>query len=215
INIWLDPWIPRVTRKRLLEEVVLTKVSELLDPTIGQSDRTLIIDIFWEQDAKNILAWHLIGRKLWKLNCQPKVKHFMWRLACNSLPVLHNINRRGMKNDTLWPVCARLDEDMGHHFKCKFVKSCWREMNLEEIRLHQLHDLPTAKEVAMHILLQEEVKRVQVVGLLWAWWDARNKVNAEEQQCYRIRRACVRCTLKNIQRGPREHVGADATGRQT
>ena len=36
--------------------------------------------------------WH----KLWKLSCPPKVKHFMWRLARNSLALKMNIQRRGM-----------------------------------------------------------------------------------------------------------------------
>jgi hypothetical protein len=38
-----------------------------------------------------------------------------------------------MKEDTLCPMCHRLDEDVGHlFFKCKEVKECWRGLNLEE-----------------------------------------------------------------------------------
>ena len=54
--------------------------------------------------------------KIWKLPCQPKVRHFLWRLARNSLALKMNIQRRGVKLDTRCPVCHRLDEDGGHCF---------------------------------------------------------------------------------------------------
>ena len=34
----------------------MTKVSELIDPSTDEWDSALVKDIFWEQDAKNILA---------------------------------------------------------------------------------------------------------------------------------------------------------------
>jgi hypothetical protein len=75
-------------------------------------------------------------QKIWKLQCPPKVKHFFWRFTHNSLPVRRNISRRGMEIDTRCPVCWRLDENGGHCFlKCKYVKQCWRTLNLEEERI--------------------------------------------------------------------------------
>jgi hypothetical protein len=55
-------------------------------------------------------------KKIWKLSCQPKVKHFLWRFTHNSLPLRKNISRRGMDIDTRCPVCWRLDEDGGTVF---------------------------------------------------------------------------------------------------
>ena len=126
-----------------------TKVSELINPYSGSWDEDLIRDIFWEEDAKNILAipikhgredtlaWHFDERglfsvksvyhvledekervttrqrgqsslapmgeqgvhwqKLWKLKCPPKVKHFLWRLGHDSLPLRMNIMRYNEK----------------------------------------------------------------------------------------------------------------------
>jgi len=59
VNIWTDPWIPHgVTRRPCTPrgQTILNKVSELIDPTFGDWDRTLITEIFWEADAKNILS---------------------------------------------------------------------------------------------------------------------------------------------------------------
>jgi len=64
-----------------------------------------------------------------------------------------------MEVDTRCPVCWRLDEDGGHCFlKCKYVKECWRALNLEDIRM-DLCGLSSAKQVVGHILkLNEERK---------------------------------------------------------
>ena len=75
-------------------------------------------------------------QKIWQLKLQNKVKMFAWRMAHNSLPVRRNIARKGVKIDTVCPMCNCLDEDCGHlFFKCKRVKQCWRQMNLENIRV--------------------------------------------------------------------------------
>ena len=90
-------------------------------------------------------------KRIWKLNCPPKMRHFFWRFTHNSLPLRQNIARRGMEIDTRCPVCGRLDEDGGHCFlKCKYVRECWRALNLEDVRL-KLCELPSAK--SRHIFL--------------------------------------------------------------
>ena len=110
-----------------------------------------------------------------------KIRHFFWRFSHNSLPLRMNIARRGMVIDTRCPICWRLDEDGGHCFlKCKYVKACWRAMNLEDVRL-KLCSLSRATQVAECILSQKEEKKLTIIGLLWSWWDARNKANAGEK----------------------------------
>ncbi|EAZ04413.1 hypothetical protein OsI_26557 [Oryza sativa Indica Group] len=99
-----------------------------------QRDRQAIRQIGESSSGKTSSA-ALQWEKLWRLNHLPKVKHFLWRLAHNSLPLRQNISKRGMEIDTRCPVCLRLDENGGHcFFKCKFVKPCWRMLNFEHIR---------------------------------------------------------------------------------
>lgn len=54
-----------------------------------------------------------VWKKLWKLACSGKIKHFLWRLCHNSLAVRTSLIRRGMELDTRCKVCYRLDEDGG------------------------------------------------------------------------------------------------------
>jgi hypothetical protein len=86
-----------------------------------------------------------------------------------------------MEIDTRCPLCWRLDEDGGHCFlKCKFVKECWRTLNLEDERIG-LAGLPSARQVSAHILSLSEEKKLLIVAFLWSWWDARNKANVGDQ----------------------------------
>ena len=90
-----------------------------------------------------------------------------------------------MDIDTRCPVCWGLDEDGRHCFlKCKFVKQCWRALNLEDARqVLGLGGPSSAKQITEHVLsMPEEKKLLIIIGLLWAWWDARNKANARNQR---------------------------------
>ena len=79
INIWLDPWIPDgVTRRPITPrgQTLMTRVSELINPTTGNWDRQLIEEVFWEEDwgrilgipikagMDDLLAWHYDGVRL-------------------------------------------------------------------------------------------------------------------------------------------------------
>jgi len=58
VKIWEDNWLPKgSTRKPATprRSCLLTKVSELIDPLTGEWDEQLIRDIFWPQDADEIL----------------------------------------------------------------------------------------------------------------------------------------------------------------
>lgn len=119
--------------------------------------------------------------KIWKMGMPNKVKMFVWRLVHNSLAVRRNLRRRGMKEDTLCPMCCRLDEDPVHlFFKCKKVKECWRGLNLEEYR-DILVSCQSGKEVMQKIWSFPPEKQLWTVVLLWRWWSVRNKVNAGER----------------------------------
>jgi hypothetical protein len=120
--------------------------------------------------------------KIWDMEVPNKVKMFMWRLVHNSLAVRRNLIRRGMKEDTLCPMCHRLDEDAGHlFFKCKEVKECWRGLILEEHR-QILAACHSSRDMMQKIWSFSSHIQLQIVVLLWRWWSARNKVNAEEKR---------------------------------
>ena len=151
--------------------------------------------------------------RLWKIDCMPKVKQFLWRLAHNSLPLRMNISRRGMKIDTRCPICWRQDEDGGHCFlKCKWVKICWQQLGLEDVRLHLL-TLSSAKEVVGHILQMNQTKQQLTISLLWVWWLSRNKANVGERMLS-VNEVVSRTSVSAVEiyKDSQDHVNTRGTG---
>lgn len=123
-------------------------------------------------------TWHSI----WKLNCPPKVQHFLWRFAHNSHPMRMNIERRGVVLDTRCSVCGRLFEDGGHLFlRCEEVKKVWRATHLENER-QSLLVCHSPLEVLEYIFSQTERTKLLVVALLWKWSNERNRVRHGEKR---------------------------------
>lgn len=64
LNICSDPWLPRDMSRRLITPkgaCLLREVAELIDPHTGSWDAQLVKDIFWEEDARIILALPVHG----------------------------------------------------------------------------------------------------------------------------------------------------------
>lgn len=119
-------------------------------------------------------------KKIWDCKVANKVKLFLWRFAHNSLALRCNLSRMGVKFDTICPVCKRLDENSCHlFFNCKGVNNYWQMLNLEEERV-LLGKCRSGQEVLNKIWDFVEEKRLKVITLLWKWWSAENKINAEE-----------------------------------
>jgi hypothetical protein len=96
INIWRDQWLPKeedlkpVTRQG---NILLSRVSELIDPSTGTWDAQLISQTFCDEDAavilaiplvddaEDFLAWHLDSRGIftvklaYKLHVKLLMKH--------------------------------------------------------------------------------------------------------------------------------------------
>lgn len=111
-----------------------------------------------------------------------RLKHFMWRLAHNSLALRSNLSRRGMKIDPRCPLCNYAWEDGGHLFlRCKHVKAVWRCAGLEDLRV-ELTNCHDAKEVVSTILSKDNEVQVKASFLLNNVWHERNSVREGNQR---------------------------------
>uniref|UniRef100_A0A8I7B954 Reverse transcriptase domain-containing protein n=1 Tax=Hordeum vulgare subsp. vulgare TaxID=112509 RepID=A0A8I7B954_HORVV len=118
---------------------------------------------------------------IWDAPCPLKIQQFLWRTAHNSLPVRRNLVKKGMKVDTICPVCHRFDEDGAHMLlKCKLVKKLWRELQLEEQRATWAN-FDDPRQLVESILQLQGPKLLMAISLCWNWWCTRNKINAEKK----------------------------------
>jgi hypothetical protein len=105
------------------------------------------------QGSNSLSIKHEVFKQIWKVQCPPKVHHFLWRLAHNSHPLYMNIARRGVDLDTRCEVCNKYFEDGGHLFlKCKYAKQRWRALMLEDVCL-KLLPCCSSLEILQEVLL--------------------------------------------------------------
>jgi hypothetical protein len=133
------------------------------------------------QMSEGVTVKNEVFKKIWQVQCPPKVHHFLWRLAHNSHPLHMNIARRGVDLDTRCAVCHKYFEDGGHLFlTCKFAKQRWRILMLEDVRL-KLLPCRSAIEVLEEILELPADEKLLSIAFLWNWWSERNRGNHGEQ----------------------------------
>ena len=64
---------------------------------------------------------------IWNLKGLGRLRHFLWRLAHNSLALCSNLNLRGVKVMDRCFLCGHVGEDGSHlFFRCNQVKEVWR-----------------------------------------------------------------------------------------
>lgn len=92
IDIWRDPWVPTSPDRKVMTprgNIVITKVSELIDPQLGQWDEDLVRSLFTHVDAARIfniplslngfddfVAWHYNRNKMFSVR---SAYHVEWR----------------------------------------------------------------------------------------------------------------------------------------
>lgn len=98
----------------------------------------------------------VMWRNVWSFPIPNRLKHFMWRLAHNTLAVRGNLAHREMKICTKCVVCNRDHEDGGHLlFKCKSAKAVWCMADVGSVR-SQLVNHRSAREVVISIMASWE-----------------------------------------------------------
>lgn len=67
----------------------------------------------------------------WKLQCSPKLQHFVWQIISGSLPVTKNLRFRGIKCDLQCHICGAEEESINHVlFECPIARQTWALSNI-------------------------------------------------------------------------------------
>ena len=62
----------------------------------------------------------------WKLQCSPKLKHFVWQIINGCLPVYVNLHSRGIKCGIQCQMCGAEEESINHvFFECPLALQIW------------------------------------------------------------------------------------------
>lgn len=135
-------------------------------------------------------------KRIWKLPCPGKIRHFVWRIAHNTLATKDILGRRGMDiEDHKCFMCNSRHESGKHLFVyCNEVKLLWRRLDLEHVR-QQLSDCASIGETLDLLWQLSGKERLQVTVMWWQWWNQRNKVREGENPMdldqFAFRAACM------------------------
>ncbi|KAL8543145.1 hypothetical protein ACS0TY_003876 [Phlomoides rotata] len=65
------------------------------------------------------------------LKCSPRVKHCLWHIAHEFVPVTTKLQRFGLEVPQLCTLCAAATETVWHIVvDCPHARTCWRQMNI-------------------------------------------------------------------------------------
>ncbi|KAG7547654.1 Ribonuclease H domain [Arabidopsis suecica] len=67
-----------------------------------------------------------LKEQVWKLQTDPKIKVFLWKVSSGALPVADLLSHRGMKIDDRCQTCGLQGESIGHAlFSCSLSRQIW------------------------------------------------------------------------------------------
>jgi hypothetical protein len=119
-------------------------------------------------------VWDLI----WKSAFPPKVHHFAWRLATDSLPTWRNKHIQTLEVTDQCQVCGMEPEDNFHPFvRCNMAKQLWKFM-AEKWHLPALESIEHTG-VDWLISLLEKISSGMICRVLitpWRIWHVRNEI---------------------------------------
>ena len=74
-------------------------------------------------------------KRIWKIPCPGKIRHFVWRMAHNTIATKDIMGRRGMDiEEHKCFLCNSRNESGKHLFvECQEIKQEWRALSLEHV----------------------------------------------------------------------------------
>ncbi|CAL1388001.1 unnamed protein product [Linum trigynum] len=114
-----------------------------------------------------------VWSSIWKMNVPPKVRHFMWRFARNSLATCDKISAKSERRGDACPFC-NLREAQVHLFgECGWSGRIWRNSNLSQwFELREDEDCLIWTRNVLDKATTTEFEDWAV--LLWSLWKERN-----------------------------------------
>ena len=158
---------------------------------------------YWE-DSDNNSVW----RKIWRIKAFAKILNLVWRSISFCLPTMTMLRQRGVKVESVCPVCKMEAETIDHVFlRCTVAIQCWLlvlpGMQYTGQNLHQWWE--------QVLNMADTRKRAQVAAVCWSLWKARNDVvwNKKYTRAY----AMIACAKQYLDQWRNAQKSAACTSR--
>jgi hypothetical protein len=134
--------------------------------------REFQMNVATTSSTKDDLTW----RKLWKLDVQPRVRVFWWRVLKGILPDYATLARRHVRDHSTCPVCKSTSKSLYHApVECTHAQLFWTATkDAFNLKLPNLHLETLAEEVLSEVHFPN-LDREMAISLMASIWDSRNK----------------------------------------
>lgn len=145
----------------------------------GMIDRTTITNDDPCSSAGGTDVW----RALWKLNVQPKIRVFWWRVLKNMLPAYGELKRRHVMTEAFCPMCGHDEESLFHVLvNCDHAHLFWEEAeDFFEFKLPRLHPETWSRDLLDSSFMARD-KAAVAISVMWSIWANQNKYAHDEVQ---------------------------------
>uniref|UniRef100_A0A803Q1A0 Reverse transcriptase domain-containing protein n=1 Tax=Cannabis sativa TaxID=3483 RepID=A0A803Q1A0_CANSA len=111
---------------------------------------------------------------LWSLPIPPKIRHFVYRLAQNSIPTADHLYHRHCISSPICPRCSLCFESVQHAlFECKEMKKAWSGSIFKSVLKETKH--MNIFDILLLIQLNFSKDEFNLfLCMLWKCWNARN-----------------------------------------
>lgn len=122
-----------------------------------------------------------LTKKIWTVDTVPKIRHLLWRLLSNILPLLDNQRRRHVvANSQCIRCCSDIETTNHTFFQCLYAQGVWK---LSGIPLNLILHASVILEVKLLFILNmtndnniPRNVRLLPIWLLWRIWKGRNEL---------------------------------------
>ena len=101
--------------KYAVADALIWPLSSNREYTVRSAYRLLIgLQLRGQASSSNVVAGKSLWNNVWKLRVPNKVRHFVWRAVCNSLPTKLNLHKHQVVSEGLCDMCRDYLEDSIH-----------------------------------------------------------------------------------------------------
>ncbi|XP_010436305.1 PREDICTED: uncharacterized protein LOC104720029 [Camelina sativa] len=154
-----------------------------------------------------------LKKLVWKLQTDPKIKVFLWKLLSGAIPVAESLNGRGMTVDENYQVCGEKSESINHFlFLCPLSRQVWA-LSEFPFSLEGFHSGSIYSNM-FHLLENKDNKawppelRKSFPWIVWRIWTNRNSLTFEGK-CFNARE-----TVEKIREEVAEWFEAQCVGEE-
>jgi len=111
----------------------------------------------------------------WKVQCPPKLRHFLWQILASCVPVRENLRKRGINCDIGCARCGATEKTINHTlFQCHPARQIWALSQIPTVI--GIFPSDSIYENLDHLFwrVQSAVDSFSYPWIIWYIWKARN-----------------------------------------